>query len=389
MKYAVAALAAVLVLASVSTGALAYVDDDDGLSTTEELLGPTDPTVADTDGDGLDDGREVHEYGTFPVESDTDGDGLTDGEEVARGTDPALADTDADGLDDDAELNEHPTNPTESDTDGDGLDAAVAVNDDPTVPSGADSDDDGLADGPEVREHGTDPTDSDTDGDGFRDGIEVRGESAVAAADPLRKDVFLELDYMRGTTAPEEKLEKVERAFENAPVQNPDGSEGISLHIRVSDSPVERSQSTSLSEYRNTYYEAAYDTRGRGYFHALVVHEVPDGRSGRRVGITSTGIDGMLVEDRPSRVRVAKTVMHELGHNLGLHPDTHRGIDSYAVQPNGYPSVMNYHRLGLCDCHYDYSDGSHSPADFDDWGYIASALDEQTPNASAALADGG
>ncbi|UPV73220.1 hypothetical protein M0R89_11750 [Halorussus limi] len=451
MKYAVAVVAAVCVVAGVSTGALAYLGDGDDLSTVDELLGPTDITAADTDGDGLtdgteldratdptvadadaddlndgrevsagtdpavadtdtdglddgvelssetnpvgadtdadglDDGPEVNEYGTAPDDSDTDGDGLPDREEVtARSTDPAQADTDADGLGDAAEANQRPTNPTRSDTDGDGLADGAEVNDRATDPTVADTDGDNLDDGPEVSEYGTAPDDSDTDGDRFRDGIEARAGSVLSAADPLRKDVFLELDYMRGTTVPEEKLEKVERAFANAPVENPDGSRGISLHVDVSDSPVAPAKNTSLSEYARTYYQSEYDTRGYGYYHALLVREVPDRGAGNRVGLTSTGVDGMIVEHRPSRVRVAKTVMHELGHNLGLHPGEHRGIDSYAVKPERYPSVMNYHRLGRCDCHYDYSDGSNASGDFDDWAHIASALDERAPNASAA-----
>ncbi|MFC4449551.1 hypothetical protein [Halorussus aquaticus] len=382
-RVAVLALTALLV-SGVSTGALAFADSDaDGVSEVREFLGPTDPTVADTDGDGLDDGTEL-ERESDPTDADTDDDGLNDREESAvHETDPVRADTDGDGLPDAAEVNEYPTSATVSDTDGDGLPDADEVEERSTDPTVADTDDDALDDGPEVREYGTDPTAADTDDDGLGDGVEVRGGSALAQADPLRKDVFLEIDYMRGTTVPERKLERVERAFANAPVTNPDGSSGISLHVRVSDSPIAAEQKTSLSEYSNTYYRSAYDTAGNGYFHALVVKEVPD-ESGNRVGLTSTGNSGMIIEDRPSRVRVAKTIMHELGHNLGLHPDEHRGIDSYEVQPKRYPSVMNYHRLGGCDCHYDYSDGSHGPGDFDDWDHIASVLDEQTPNASEA-----
>ena len=56
----------------------------------------TDPTVKDTDGDGLSDGDEVNITGTYPKDEDTDNDGLIDGEEVNRipPTDPKLADTD-------------------------------------------------------------------------------------------------------------------------------------------------------------------------------------------------------------------------------------------------------------------------------------------------------
>ena len=47
----------------------------------------TDPNVADTDGDGLDDGAEV-DAGTDPLAADSDDDGYLDGEEVEAGTNP-------------------------------------------------------------------------------------------------------------------------------------------------------------------------------------------------------------------------------------------------------------------------------------------------------------
>jgi len=55
---------------------------------------------ADSDGDGLSDGEEVH-IGTSPLDWDTDNDGLSDREELQRyGTDPNLKDTDGDEADD-------------------------------------------------------------------------------------------------------------------------------------------------------------------------------------------------------------------------------------------------------------------------------------------------
>ena len=54
----------------------------------EHLLG-TDPSKADTDGDGPNDGDEVA-LGTDPKKADTDGDGDSDGDEVAYGSDPKL-----------------------------------------------------------------------------------------------------------------------------------------------------------------------------------------------------------------------------------------------------------------------------------------------------------
>lgn len=148
-----------------NTNQLPFADiDGDGLSNIEEFgwwyeewyvangnicdpESPTnryglDPTIADTDGDGMADGWEVfndlqplnpadgaldadgdgvansneYAYGTHPLQSDSDADGLLDGAEIAGGTDPSLADTDHDGLDDGFELLTLGTDPMDADS---------------------------------------------------------------------------------------------------------------------------------------------------------------------------------------------------------------------------------------------------------------------------------
>ena len=92
--------------------------DQDGLTNLEEYQAGTDPTVADTDGDGLTDGEEVNTHGTDPNDSDTDNDGLSDGEEVnTHGTDPTVVDSDGDGMSDQNEVLAG-FDPTNSDQDG-------------------------------------------------------------------------------------------------------------------------------------------------------------------------------------------------------------------------------------------------------------------------------
>ena len=82
----------------------------------------TNPSKADTDGDGLNDGEEVNTYHTDPLKQDTDGDGLTDGDEVHHyRTDPTKQDTDNDGLTDGDEVHRVHTDPLNPDTDGDGV----------------------------------------------------------------------------------------------------------------------------------------------------------------------------------------------------------------------------------------------------------------------------
>ena len=162
----------------------------------------SDPTMADTDSDGIDDGAE-RTAGTNPALADSDGDGLLDGVESGSGifvdtndtgTNPLLADTDSDGLSDGAEVADENLDPnvddSGSDFDGDGItlaDELVAGTD----PSDSDSDDDTLLDGAEL-DAGTDPLLNDTDGDGLLDGVETSTGTFVDASntgtDPLVAD---------------------------------------------------------------------------------------------------------------------------------------------------------------------------------------------------------
>ncbi|MBI9103486.1 MAG: chitobiase/beta-hexosaminidase C-terminal domain-containing protein [Spirochaetales bacterium] len=80
-----------------------YMDDSDGddLGAREEAIFGTDPTLSDTDSDGLDDGVEIYGISvsgitrgddailyTSPLADDTDNDGTDDNTEVNAGTDP-------------------------------------------------------------------------------------------------------------------------------------------------------------------------------------------------------------------------------------------------------------------------------------------------------------
>ncbi len=153
--------------------------DDDGVVDGEELFpsdgaNPSDPTVADTDADGLPDGLERYTYGTDPARRDTDGDTLDDGYEVL----PKQLDLVVDGR---ADVRSVVTSPLLADTDADGLSDAdemigtwsAGLRTDPTDP---DTDRDGLTDGDElagINRRPTSPTSSDTDADGLSDGVDL------------------------------------------------------------------------------------------------------------------------------------------------------------------------------------------------------------------------
>ena len=136
--------------------------DADGLTNYQEIIiRLTNPDVADTDNDGVNDGQEVTDA-TNPLVADTDADGLTDGEEKTRTTNPLLVDTDGDGLGDLQEITISQTNPLLSDTNGNGINDALE-----------DSDNDGILNGREVNQLSTNPLLADSNANGLSDTYEL------------------------------------------------------------------------------------------------------------------------------------------------------------------------------------------------------------------------
>ncbi|MGA1866060.1 MAG: transglutaminase domain-containing protein [Thermoplasmatota archaeon] len=231
-----------------------YKDSDsDGLTDREEDidgdgvvdLNETDPLDPDTDGDGVWDSYELRGVlGTpsDPLDPDTDDDSIWDGEELLPGedgfiSDPTLNDTDGDGLKDPTEVFGtlgFKSDPSSSDGDGDSLSDPKEVMISGTDPLDEDSDGDGLPDGwidgwmgrqrngkmdpgefedrnlngmveigPWNEGDGpgeTDPMKFDTDGGGVGDGdevlhIDIQGnENPFDPLDPLDDEYILDTD---------------------------------------------------------------------------------------------------------------------------------------------------------------------------------------------------
>lgn len=162
--------------------------DADGATNLQEQAAGTNPTVADSDGDGRSDGDELNVVPfTNPLKADSDNDTLNDWVEVnTYHTDPNNVDSDADTLPDAWEITNGLNPLSASGDDGDlgdpDHDELANVDEyrngvNPTNPKDADTDDDGLSDLEEDRtgvwtgptRTGTNPTIADTDGDGLTD----------------------------------------------------------------------------------------------------------------------------------------------------------------------------------------------------------------------------
>lgn len=99
--------------------------DMDDLSNLEEQTVFTDPNESDSDSDGDNDGLEVNDRGTLPLNPDSDNDGLLDGDEKGAGgvlvddndqaTDPLDPDSDDDTFDDGTEV-AFGSDPTDADS---------------------------------------------------------------------------------------------------------------------------------------------------------------------------------------------------------------------------------------------------------------------------------
>lgn len=102
-----------------------------------------------------------------------------------------------------------------------------------------------------------------------------------------------------------------------------------------------------------------------GYHYVVFVPDPGSGISGKHYANYRS-----MVQCQNTNREQGSIFMHELGHSLGLHPDVYRGIDSQEVSISAYPSIMNYN---MRQSHYGYTG---EDAAFNDWGYIASNIDQ-------------
>jgi hypothetical protein len=186
----------------------------------------------------------------------------------------------------------------------------------------------------------------------------VRAGSVLPGSDPTRYDVYLEVDVAPGCSV-DEQVARTVAAFADAPVENPDGTTGVTLHVERGGHDVrgpvflaERPDGRSLASVRAEHF----DNDGYGYHYTVVADATRTGYAGVHRNATTIVTCGS-----------GDTFAHELGHSLGLDGAAYEGIDNATVDFAAYPSVMNYNARGQV---YRYSNGTAGPRDFDDWAYV-------------------
>lgn len=216
-----------------------------------------------------------------------------------------------------------------------------------------DTDLDGLPDKLEVI-IGTSAVNPDTDGDALLDGWEVLETNGVnlreLGASPLHKDIFVEMDYMvkpsaaNGLKPNQNVIFKIIEIFAASPVSNPDGVNGINIHlIEGNEIPFDETLYPLFDEFP-ALKKQHFDASRASMFHYMIWANAYEfsGSSGYSFGIPSSDFivtlgqwnDGMGGTDEQK----IGTFIHELGHNLGL---MHGGSEHINYKPN-HLSVMNY-----------------------------------------------
>ena len=227
----------------------------------------------------------------------------------------------------------------------------------------------------------------DSDGDGLLDfwesengGIDGNGDGTIdfkpfdLGARPDHKDLFIEVD---AGTIPlgDGEVSKLVFAFDNAPVENPDSTTGIRLHILRDETnlPLPNAQvfggnfpegfeATKAARFGTPAERAdpnaanILKAKAKAVRYCLIYDGLQfTGNAKRYNGIAEIGGNDFLVDFAASTYNDgfrdeddrAATFMHEFGHTLGLHHGgaldtmTPTGAKSHQSKPN-YPSVMNY-----------------------------------------------
>lgn len=214
------------------------------------------------------------------------------------------------------------------------------------------------------------PPDTRAGDDPDGDGLDTYHERELLAnASPCQMDIYVEIDWVNGTTPPSQaQLNELAETYADAPVRNPNGEQGIDLHLYLDE---EVNETDSGGDILYDYLRSKnFDNAERGFHHALIVPEGPG--DGFGAGDPGHFVAQGTIQNESDRFAL-QVFAHELGHSLGLTRRTFEGIDSVSYSYETYPSVMNYNGVHNSSV-IDFSNGNHSPDDHDDWQYLSEQL---------------
>jgi hypothetical protein len=225
----------------------------------------------------------------------------------------------------------------------------------------------------------------DSDGDGLLDDWEINGYDAdgdgiidvhlyLMGADPMRKDLFVEVDWMAGSEPLEAIWPLAKDMFRHAPVLNPDGSMGINLHVdygqkdflKTANGRIFKGDGGSVLTAGEAIHFDSDETGNRVSFHKIKSRHFDKNRtnlfrygvfayddaskpggSGRAEGIWANdfyaSVGSWMTSSKDLKKQLG-TFLHELGHTLNL---GHGGSEHLNNKPN-YNSIMKYGSHRYC-----------------------------------------
>jgi hypothetical protein len=198
-------------------------------------------------------------------------------------------------------------------------------------------------------------TEGDSDGDGLPDfwemyGVDIDNDGIIEldlqnlGANRLHKDAFIEIDYTVDHGPRDEVISDVVFAFDNAPVPNPDGQTGITLHVEIDDAVMSQNLPSGSPYWMDTFYSVKQEyfgteTQRTGPRHEEILEAKNAvyrygfwfvvgptdslGVGGQAFGIPSQDFIiqsgyGNVVDTHNWIPLESGVLMHEIGHTFGL-----------------------------------------------------------------------